>query len=168
MNKTYKGKRSIVIVIVIFASLILAPLVQAAPEAPPHIALFETAGLPAGVPLTISGVRTNPGEQEGPYSITFSSPGPSPNVTIEPGTQFTYMGFPAWLNLSGQDYFLNEIAPVSPQYAGFSGDTTYILATYSPTCSGPLISVHPASQTVDVGVTVTFTVTADGFPPLSY
>ncbi len=146
----------------------LISLAMAAPAAPPHFVYFQTSGLPAGVSITITGTRTNPGGQIRSYSVTFTSPGPSANITDEPGTVFTYNGFPDEVTVDGQLYELLNSDPSIPFTAGASGDSTMVMATYAAACLLPTITIQPISQTVVYGEPVTFTVSATGSEPLTY
>lgn len=136
--------------------------------APPHFVYFETDGLPAGVSITITGTHTNPGGHVRNYSLTFTSPGPSAAITDDPGTTFTYSGFPASIEVDGQIYNLVTTTPESPFTVGASGGSTTVLATYASACSTPEITAQPASQTVVYASPVTFTVSATGGDPLAY
>jgi hypothetical protein len=160
------------ITLTVVRSLLLAPLVQAAPvtesQQRPYSVAFVTVGLPAGVSLTISGEHTNPGEHQKPYSTTFTSPGPSPTVPSAANTEVTYSGFPASLNEGGLTYTLVSTSPTSPFTTGESGDSLAITATYAASCQAPTINDAPASQTVTYGAAVTFTVGAEGTDPLAY
>lgn len=136
--------------------------------APPHLVYFQTDGLPPGVSITITGTRTNPGGHVRNYSLIFSSPGPSAAIADDPGTIFTYSGFPASVEVDGQIYHLLTTAPESPFTAGASGGSTTVLATYAVACSMPEITVQPTSQTVVYASPVTLTVSATGDEPLTY
>jgi hypothetical protein len=151
----------------IFVSLLLVPLALAGPLAQPHGVRFQTADLPAGVSFTISGLRTNPGEQEAPYSIAFTSPGPNNAMNTEPGTNFTYEGFPASVDVGGVTYTLVSTAPASPFTTGGSSETTTVVATYTA-CPAPVISDDPDSLTVTYGQPASFSVVASGNPPFTY
>ena len=160
------------VTLAILRSLLLAPLVQAASahesDQRPYSIFFETVGLPAGVELTVSGERTNPGGHPGAYSTTFFTPGPSAAVPAAPLTTFTYSGFPASLDLGGLTYTLVSTSSPNELTAGESGDSLTVIATYGSTCQPPTISAEPASQTVTYGESVTFTVGAEGTAPLVY
>ena len=135
--QTTRSMLYIALTLTIIRSLLLTPLVQAAQAQEaikqPHIVRFQTVGLPAGVELTVSGERTNPGEQTGPYSNTFTSPGPSANLTTEPYTGVTYSGFPASVEVEGVTYALVSASPASPFTSGASAGTTLVTATYQST-----------------------------------
>ena len=185
MSHKSAQKYFIIAIITLLASLLLAPLTLAAqnemrsiqaPQAPPHVVLFQTAGLPAGISITIDGSKTNPGGHTPfPFSTTFTSPGPSTNVTTEPGTEVIY-SFPPTVDVGGVVYSLVvSVDPPNPNPAsgfttGASGETTTVLAIYydSTTCQRATITTDPASQSVTYGSPVSFSVTASGTTPLSY
>jgi hypothetical protein len=160
------------ITLTVVRSLLLAPLVQAAPvpetDHRPYSVFFETIGLPAGVELTVSGEHTNPGGHLVPFSTTFFSPGPSAAVPSAPSTTFTFSEFPASLDLGGMTYTLISTSLPTELTTGASGDSLTVIATYASTCLSPTINSQPDSQAVTYGAAVTFTVGAEGTDPLAY
>jgi PKD repeat protein len=51
---------------------------------------------------------------------------------------------------------------------GYSMHIDYFLLTLTQGCTAPVITMQPVSQTVSVGQTATFTVSATGDAPLTY
>jgi len=180
MSRKPAQKFIFIAIMTLLASLLLAPLALAAqsemrtiqaPQTQPHTVVFATSGLPAGVPITIDGSRTNPGGREPlPFSVTFDSPGPSGNTNTEPGTAFYFSGFPSLLSSGGVDYTLVSVSPGSPFTTELGGETTTVLATYlgGPPCQPAVITTDPVNQTVTYGSPVTFSVVTSGTAPLSY
>ncbi len=64
------------------------------------------------------------------YTIVFTSPGPNNAINTEPGTNFSYSGFPASVDVGGETYTLISASPASPFTSGASAATTFVTATY--------------------------------------
>ncbi len=163
--------------IIVFAllSLVIAPggfVAQAssslAPDAPGHNLYFQAAGLPDGVTFSITGNRVNNGGHPAPYTTSFTTPDMSPAINADPGTEFTYSGFPTSIDFGGQYYELVSLTPASPLTVGASGGSTTVVATYEAACLPPTITVDPINQTVQYGDPVTFALTSQGSAPLTY
>jgi hypothetical protein len=139
-----------------------------APTAPGHNIYFQAAGLPDGVTFSITGTRVNNGSHPASYTTSFTTPNLSPAINADPGTEFTYNGFPPSIDFNGQYYELISLTPVSPLTVGVSGGSTTILATYEAACQPPTIMGDLIDQTVQYSDPVTFTLTVQGSAPLSY
>lgn len=163
------------IIILALLSLVIAPgefVAQAssslAPDAPGHNIYFQAAGLPDGVTFSITGTRVNNGGHPANYTTSFTTPNLSPAINADPGTEFTYSGFPPSIDFGGQYYELVSLIPSSPLTVGASGGSTTVVATYEAACLPPTITVDPINQTVQYGDPVTFTLNSQGSAPLSY
>lgn len=128
--------------------------------------LSDSATLTVGEAPAFTNATTTTVRATEPLAFTFIATG-SPTPT------FTATGLPSWATLSTAG-LLSGTPPVGSEGTitltvtannGVSTNQTFTL-TVLPAL--PTISVQPASQTVDQGQSVTFSVTASGAAPLTY
>jgi hypothetical protein len=117
-------------------------------DAQPNHVLFATAGLPAGVAITISTTHTNSGcSNIVTESRSFNSPGPSaPTVDACPATAFIYSGYPSTVTVSGVTYNLISTVPASGFITGVANTTTTVTGTYQLACTTPTITCPSSSS----------------------
>ena len=80
--------------------------------------------------------------------------------------QFTTVGFPAIVNDARLMFWLANYDAANDQF--YFDDVLLTKVSAQPQPVKPTIITHPASQTIVVGKTATFSVTASGTAPLSY
>jgi hypothetical protein len=152
------------IAVVGLAAILLACFAFVAQAGSPAKVTFETVGLPTGLSLTVSGWHTNPGGIEPlPYSTTFTSNGPSVNVTSEANTVFTFT-FPASIPSGGGIFTLISTSRDNPFILGASGSAISVEATYAA-CSAISVDTQPANVTAEFGSPATFSVAVTGLLP---
>ena len=138
------------------------------PAAQPHMIYFATSGLAPGIPITITGNRVNNGGNTNPFTVYFTSPGPSGSTPTLPGSDVVYFnGFQNQYILGTTVYTLVDIFPTSPFTAGLSGETTTVVANYT-SCAKLVITGQPVSTTVMAGASATFSVTLADDSSASY
>ncbi|MGB9622752.1 MAG: hypothetical protein ACPL07_02795, partial [Candidatus Bathyarchaeia archaeon] len=99
----------------------------------PYRVYFATDGLPAGVSIHIDYSYINPGGQMKNGDVTFNSPGPSDKQNTDPGSVFTYSGYPTSVSVGGTIYALISTSPASGFTTGDGGGSTTVTATYAQT-----------------------------------
>ncbi len=107
---------------------------------------FATSGLPGGQSITITGTygASPPPAYEHTFSVTFTSPGPSSDISTGSNKWVTYSGFPSSVTVSGVTYYLVSTSPASPFHTGTAGGTITVTATYST------VDTTPPTVTIDI------------------
>jgi HYDIN/CFA65/VesB family protein/centrosomal CEP192-like protein/Ig-like domain-containing protein len=121
-----------------------------------------------------------------PFTITqavasgrgFTVTGPPLPMTLAEGQSATFIArfAPSAIGEASGSLLLTQSQASTPQLTGGSGSATATIATDQKTIAmagtgvpvAPSITTQPASQTVTVGQTATFSVTSSGAAPLSY
>ncbi|MEM2294046.1 MAG: hypothetical protein QXX41_12295 [Nitrososphaerota archaeon] len=115
---------------------------------------FQTSGLPSGVTITIN-LTIDPGSDQ--KSVTFTSPGPSGEVTTGANKTVTYSGFPQSVTVGGFTYVLDGTSPSSPFSTGPGSGTVTVTATYKQYVpNADLYIMKSGPQYAHVGDTITF------------
>jgi YDG domain len=135
-------------------------------DAPPARIFFATSGLPStpatSISVSYSGFNNGGNPISGPMSFTV--PGPSGAVNVDPGSQFTY-AFPSTVTVAGTSYTLSLASPSSPLTSGASSSNTTVTGTYIVSCTAASVTTQPSNQSVTYGAaSVAFVAAATGTP----